>query len=385
MPLAVGILLAGFAWACHDAPSPWEPPTGETVPGVRRLTFSPGDDRSPAWSTGGDSIFYVTEGYGDLARSTGVLVSIPREGGFAESVFPILQPARASAPPVLTPAVDPGSGRIAYAQLLQIEGVCAADSTSCDATDSASAPPRLQIGRLRVRVPGAPTPADQDATLPLSFDGVSFDDSRHPFDLAGVWITSLHPFQRRFNDEGFLPVRPSWDPTGDRLVTSDGLGLWLWRPGEAAATQVPGTYDASSPAWSPDGRSIAFTRYERGPEFRTTCQRFSAGSKGPALVCVEERTEWLSGRALVSVIPVAGGVAVDLVEGTDPAWSPDGEWIYYARPDGIWRIRPDGGVLERIVGTAGGSEPAASPDGAELAFTKRGEDGKGDIWVAPLP
>ena len=36
-------------------------------------------------------------------------------------------------------------------------------------------------------------------------------------------------------------------------------------------------------------------------------------------------------------------------------------------------------------GAEGGTEPAVSPDGTKLAFTKRGGDGKGDIWVVPLP
>jgi hypothetical protein len=103
------------------------------------------------------------------------------------------------------------------------------------------------------------------------------------------------------------------------------------------------------------------------------------------VVCVEERTQWPIGRAVVVVISATGGEELDLVEGTDPAWSPDGEWVYVARPDGIWRVAATGGVLGRVDGTEGGSQPAASPDGKALAFTKRGEDGKGDIWVVPLP
>lgn len=103
------------------------------------------------------------------------------------------------------------------------------------------------------------------------------------------------------------------------------------------------------------------------------------------VVCVEERTQWPIGRAVVLVIPAAGGEPLELLEGTDPAWSSDGEWIFVARSDGIWRVAAGGGVLGRIEGTEGGTEPAVSPDGTELAFTKRAENGKGDIWVVPLP
>jgi hypothetical protein len=382
---AAAILLSAQVWGCHDAPSPWEPAAEEVQHGARQLTFNPGDDRSPAWSIGGDSLLYVAEGFGDLARSDGVLVSIPREGGFAAPVFPLLQPERAAAPALLAPAVEPGTGRIAYAQLLQAQGVCAAQGTSCDATDSPPAPPELQTGRLRVRTPGATTPGDQDPTLALAFDGVEFDDSRHPFGLPGVWVTRLHPFQGRYNDAGLLPVRPSWHPDGGRLVTSDGLQLLLWSPGDASATSIPGTEDGNWPAWSPDGAEIAFARLDRGSELRTTCQRFEDGTNGPVLSCIEERTQWSAGRSVVVVVPAAGGEPLELVDGTDPAWSPDGEWIYVARPDGIWRVAAAGGVLGRVEGTEGGTEPAPSPDGTELAFTKRGADGKGDIWVVPLP
>lgn len=382
---AAAVLLSVQVWACRDAPSPWEPPTEEIPPGARQLTFNPGDDRSPAWSIGGDSILYVAESFGDLARSDGVLVSIPAEGGTVETVFPVLQPPRATSAEFLAPAVEPGTGRIAYAQRLQDQGVCTAQQTLCDATETVLPAPTLQRGRLRVRVPGATTPAEQDPTLMLTFDGVEFDDSRHPFGLPGVWITRLHPFQRRFNEVSVLPVRPSWDPDGGRLVTSDGLQLLVWTPGEASASPIPGTDDASWPAWSPDGTTIAFTRLERGPELRTTCQHLSEGTSGLIVVCVEERTQWPIGRAVVLVIPAAGGEPLELLEGTDPAWSPDGEWLYVARQDGIWRVAAGGGVLGRVEGTEGGTEPAVSPDGTELAFTKRGGDGKGDIWVVPLP
>ncbi|MGB5674295.1 MAG: hypothetical protein WBO43_07080, partial [Gemmatimonadota bacterium] len=177
--VVTAVLLSVQVWACRDAPSPWEPPTEEIPLGARQLTFNPGDDRSPAWSFGGDSILYVAEGFGDLARSDGVLVSIPAEGGTVATVFPVLQPPRATSGEFLAPAVEPGTGRIAYAQLLQDQGVCTAQQTTCDATETAPAPPTLQRGRLRVRVPGSTSHAEQDPTLSLTFDGVEFDDSRH--------------------------------------------------------------------------------------------------------------------------------------------------------------------------------------------------------------
>lgn len=382
---AIGALLASLAWACHDAPSPWEPPVEEVSPGARQLTFSPGDDRSPAWSSAGDSILYVAEGFGDLARSDGVLVSVPREGGSVSTVFPIVQPPSSTTSALLAPAVEPGTGRVAYAQLLLSEGVCTGDATSCDATDSLPEPPRLQTGRIRVRPPGSVTPPDQDPTLGIAFDGVTFDATQRPFGVPGVWVTRLHPFQRTYNDEGLMPAGPSWDPTGDRLVTSDGLGLLIWKPGEVTATPIPGTDDGSSPAWSPEGDAIAFARPGRGLESSTTCQHLSITPSGPVVLCVESRTQWSVARTTIQLVSPSGGAPIELTEGTEPAWSPDASWVYFARADGIWRVSAAGGTPERIPATDRGTEPAVSPDGAELAFTKRGDNGKGDIWVVPLP
>lgn len=384
--VVVVTILGALAWACRDAPSAWEPPDAGDLPtGARQLTFNVGDDRSPAWSADGESIIYVAEGFGDLARSEGVLVSIPRGGGSTATVFPLVQPQHSPAPAILLPALDTTLHRVAYVQLLSTGGsVCSGEATSCDAAGELDDPPSLGEARIRVRAIGAGTPSDEDPTLELDFDGVEFDSSRHPFDLPGVWVTRLHPFQRRFNEVGSLPARPAWDPLARRLVTSDGLRLLLWTPGTPAGTPIDGTEEGSSPAWSPDGSRIAFTRLDRGPELQITCEHIATGTAGQFVACVEERTQWPIARSMIVLVRPEGGPGDDLIEGMEPAWSPDGVWIFFSRSDGIWRIRVAGGSAERVPGTDGAVQPAVSPDGTELAFTLRDAAGKGDIWVVPL-
>ncbi len=61
-----------------------------------------------------------------------------------------------------------------------------------------------------------------------------------------------------------------------------------------------------------------------------------------------------------------------LADGLDPAWSPDGTEIAFSRwrsPWGIYRIRPDGGGEERAVDGNLLKEPAWSSDGSRLAFS----------------
>ena len=68
---------------------------------------------------------------------------------------------------------------------------------------------------------------------------------------------------------------------------------------------------------------------------------------------------------LVTVDPKSGRRTPILpvkVWAKDGEWSHDGAWIYFTRLEphgkfGVWRVRPDGGGLERM---AAGSEPAAA-------------------------
>lgn len=100
------------------------------------------------------------------------------------------------------------------------------------------------------------------------------------------------------------------------------------------------------PAWSPDGRSIAFTRTTDG--YRSFH---------------------------VFVVPAAGGKARRLTAGRydeRPAWSPDGRWIAYQSAEGIQLIQPDGSGRRGVPGTDRGAWPTWAPDSDHLAYSKGG-------------
>ena len=100
-----------------------------------------------------------------------------------------------------------------------------------------------------------------------------------------------------------------------------------------------------SPAWSPDGRRIAF---------------------------LSNRAEGWD----LYVMSSDGGEPIRLTSGAtadDPAWHPDGERIAIERGGAIELVRPDGGGREILVERA--SQPAWSADG-RLAFR-----GNGDLWL----
>jgi Tol biopolymer transport system component len=115
----------------------------------------------------------------------------------------------------------------------------------------------------------------------------------------------------------------------------------------------------SAPALSPDGRTVAYASEDGGGRHIWVCD-------------------------------VQGGPPLRLTAGGDyddsPAWFPDGSALAYVswkagRP-GVWKVPRLGGppvlLLEEAI------DPAPSPDGTRLAFSRAGEEGFHRIGVAPL-
>ena len=113
----------------------------------------------------------------------------------------------------------------------------------------------------------------------------------------------------------------------------------------------------SGPAWSPDGRWIAFGR-------------------GGA----------------IRVISVDGTGEIQLGDGTQPSWSPDGSRIAFASAEGISVMNADGSGVRTLVRhdfrddtykpwDMGVGKPSWSPDGALIAFEHLGD---GDMQPAQV-
>ena len=138
-------------------------------------------------------------------------------------------------------------------------------------------------------------------------------------------------------------------PDGRRLVYVGVDGqLWLRDRDRLDAMPLPGTSESFNPHFSPDGTRIVFTA---GADI--DLKVVSAGG-GPPIT-------------LTNVGAGAGG-------GT--AWAPDG-WIYFDSPEGIARIRADGGSREQIIpydtaaGDIGHAWPAVLPNGRGVLYRSR--------------
>jgi TolB protein len=163
--------------------------------------------------------------------------------------------------------------------------------------------------------------------------------------------------------------------------------------GEGGQVALASPEPIISPAWSPDGRQLAYVSFETQKAVvwvqdlstgeRRIVASFRGSNSAPAwspdgrqLAVTLSR----DGVAQLYLIPVAGGTPVRLTTSTsidtEPVFAPDGGTIYFVSDRGggpqIYRLPAGGGSVERV--TFDGSyniSPAISPDGKLLAYISR--------------
>jgi Tol biopolymer transport system component len=158
-------------------------------------------------------------------------------------------------------------------------------------------------------------------------------------------------------DRGF---EPAWSRDGRRIAftrqrivrtsqwEASVADLYVLRLGESKATLV--VRNGGDPSWSPDGKQIAVTRDVCG-----------------ARICADRNPNELF------VVDVESGDVRRLTtnRGYDggSSWSPDGEWIAYESDEGLALIRPDGDDFRMLTQRWEHAGPSWSPDGKLIAFS----------------
>ena len=208
------------------------------------------------------------------------------------------------------------------------------------------------------------------------------------------------------------PSGAAWSPDGRELVYSMQGSLWRQTIGDSVATQLtdgPG-YDYQ-PDWSPDGRFVAFARYDHDAiELQllelasgqvTALTSNGAVNVEPRWSPDGQRLAYVSsafqGRWHVYVVPVTAGrpgTAVRITEDHDsglpryyyskwdhylsPTWSPDGRELILVSnrghihgSGGFWRLAADSGAPMRELRyeeTTWKARPDWSPDGKRVVY-----------------
>jgi Tol biopolymer transport system component len=198
---------------------------------------------------------------------------------------------------------------------------------------------------------------------------------------------------------------------GGRLVYEQWAGYpgGIWRvpgraaplPGPAPAKLIASSASDDNPAYSPDGRRIAFASDRSGVENIWVCD--SDGSNPVQLTSFESNSgtpRWSpDGRKLVFDSLEAGDWNVYVVdaEGGMPrrltrepsadnrgTWSRDGRWIYFdsdlsGRKE-IWKVPSEGGEAIQVT-RGGGVYALESSDGKYVYYSKA--EGRAAIWRVP--
>lgn len=173
---------------------------------------------------------------------------------------------------------------------------------------------------------------------------------------AGVWRVALDRARPTRVCDG---DQADWAPVGTRIALrrNETIVLRDLKSGKETTLLKGDWPHCSGPAWSPDGRSIAFA-----------CR-------------------WDVGNALF-VVPAGGGKPRKVYGkkgACQPMWSPDGSVLVYETETHVCTIQPDG-TKNRLVTYFGGVQryPCWSPDGKQIVFCQgASERGPWELYVIP--
>ena len=175
--------------------------------------------------------------------------------------------------------------------------------------------------------------------------------------------------------------------------------------GHNPQTIVTSSEPLMSPAWSPDGRKIAYVSFEDGQSAIYVQEVFSGRrNKVASYKGINGAPAWSpDGRKLAMALSKDGNLDIHVLDlvtkklkpitrhyaiDTEPAWSPDGRYIVFTSSRGgkpqIYRVPSYGGKAQRVTfQNAYNARASYAPDGKSLTLVTR-EEGNYRIAVQGL-
>ena len=174
--------------------------------------------------------------------------------------------------------------------------------------------------------------------------------------------------ERQITADGKQAMDPAWSPDGKWIAYHSVAmhGIWVIPAGGGAPRQISAF--GSSPAWSPDGKQLAFRSYEPSS---------LAASDWPG---DGESTIWrvdADGSNLQQLTPPRN----PLGQHADPSWSPDGRQVIFATlaivtmgfRGALFTVDVKSGEIKQVGvgGLWGAANPVVAPDGKGVYFAGR--------------
>jgi acylaminoacyl-peptidase len=220
--------------------------------------------------------------------------------------------------------------------------------------------------------------------LALLFSAAAALAAQQPWDPADLWKWRTASDPRIRPDGQWVVYVEGWS---DRAADASYSNLWaVSADGKKRLRITDGAWRDWSPRWSPDGSRVAWIRERTGGvELRVARLEAHEESHEESIVASGplERLAWspdgksiaFTARGTWFVASVSGGVARripagDLNAAGEPAWMPDGQSLVSAAAEGeIYSIPVAGGAARCLTkGSARNQDPVISPDGARIAF-----------------